>query len=80
MVQDSSEPYPTLERWLYCSLDYDILMVEILFWYLFDTTLGNPMLAIALTYCVERFFRWLRATLGENNLSQKAMVDDRFLL
>jgi len=79
LLQDLGEDSLCFEKWLYCYLDYDMVVAMILYWYMFDYIFNNPLLAVALTYAVERFFRWLRAELGEANLAKKAMVDDRFL-
>ena len=42
--------------------------------------LNNPMLAICISYFVERFLRWLRYFVGEKNLVAKTYTDDCFLL
>jgi len=52
----------------------------ILFFFIFDGLLNNALLALFATYLVERVFRYIRAELGENNLVDKAHVDERFLI
>ena len=87
LVRDKQENAPTFEQNLYCALDVDLVQLMALWWFFFesvtgDPTTGNnsdPMLAVALTYLVERFLRWLRASLGENNLVNKTFTDERFL-
>ena len=72
LVRDKQENAPTFEKTLYCALDIDIVQVMALWWFFFESASGNaqtgnnsnPMLAVALTYLVERFLKWLRASLG----------------
>jgi hypothetical protein len=68
-------------------MDFDIVLINILFFFAFDNIIRMQtgtdtwsMLAIFLTYCVERFFRWLRGTLGEANLAKKTFTDERFMI
>ena len=90
LVRDPTENAPAFEANLYCSLDVDLVQLMCLWWFFFDSIFayskhgrldanGNPMLAVALTYVVERILRWLRATLGESNLVRKTFTDERFL-
>ena len=87
VVRDQQENAPTFEKTLYCALDWDLVQLMALWWFFFESVTGdpqtgnnsNPMLAVALTYLVERFLRWLRASLGESNLVTKTFTDDRFL-
>jgi hypothetical protein len=80
LVQDSFLNSPNYEEFLYCYLDYDIVIVEILWWFFFDKILGNPMIAVALTYLVERLLRYIRGKWGEKNISKKTKVDQAFLI
>ena len=57
LVRDSSDKFPSFERNLYGSLDYDLLILIIGYVNLLDQLTGNPMLAICLAYFIERFFR-----------------------
>jgi hypothetical protein len=80
LVQDASENFPTFEGMLYCELDYQIVLLNILWFYFFDHWTGNSMLAITLTFCIERILRWVRTTWGEKNLSKKTFISDAFFV
>ena len=80
LVHDTNEKYPSFERNLFCFLDYDVLILIICFINLIDQLLDNPMVAIVTSYFIERFFRWLRATLGEKNIVRSTYIDECFLL
>lgn len=79
LVQDSSDKNPSYENILYCTLDYQIVLMSALWFYLFDKVTKNSMAAIFLTYCVERIIRFIRAEKGAKNLSKKTMIDSAFL-
>jgi len=80
LVRDKNEKFPGFERNLYCHLDYDMLILIIGYINLIDLTTQNPMLAICIAYFIERFFRLLRAYLGEKNLSKKTYTDECFMI
>ena len=80
LIQDWSENFPAFEDFLYSSLDYQIVVMEILWFFLLDSQFANPLLSIAITFVIERVFRWLRASLGEKNLSKKTFIDDCFFM
>ena len=68
LVRDKNINFPAFERHLFCFLDYDLVILIICLINLIDMKLNNPMLAICISYFVERFLRWLRAFIGEKNL------------
>lgn len=80
LVRDRNANFPAFERHLYCHLDYDMMILIICFINLIDSRLNNPVLAICLSYLIERILRYLRNFLGERNIVAKTFVDDRFLL
>ena len=53
LLQDKSFYWPSFENLLYCDLDYQIVLLNILWFYFFDTITQNPMVAVTLTFCVE---------------------------
>lgn len=61
-------------------LDYDMLILIICFINLIDRQLNNPVVAIFLSYLIERALRWLHGFLGEKNIVKKTMTDDCFLI
>lgn len=80
LVKDPTVNMPAFERNLYCHLDYDMLILMICVINLIDYRTENPMVAICVAYFVERFFKWLRFTLGEKNLVKKTFTDSSFML
>ena len=80
LVKDPTTNMPTFERNLYCHLDYDMLILIICVINLIDYRTENPMVAICVGYFIERFFKWLRFTLGEKNLIKKTFTDASFML
>lgn len=82
LVRDFSDFFPSFQENLYKSLDWDLVHLYILYFFLFDGLLAgkNPMLAIFLTYVVERVLLKIRQDLGGSNLTKKTLVDERFLL
>ena len=77
--RDMSDTFPSFERSLYCHLDYDMMILIICFINLIDLETGNPMLAIFLSYVIERVLRKLHRFLGERNLTSKTYVDPCFM-
>lgn len=65
---------------LYCSLDYQNLILFILVFSLFDRITGNSIISIMITYMVEKLLKQLRDILSEKNLSNKTLIDERFLI
>ena len=79
LLLDPWENFPSFESVLYCDLDYDIVLLSILWFYFFDHFTGNPMLSIALTFVIERILKYIRQWLGEKNLAKKTLVNQAFL-
>lgn len=65
---------------MYQSLDYQLVVLYILWFYFVDLVTMNPMLAIFVVYLLERGLRMIRTTLGANNLAKKSMLDKKFLM
>lgn len=47
---------------------------------LFDRVTGNSIISIMITYIVEKLLKQLRDILSEKNLSNKTLIDERFLI
>ncbi len=65
---------------MYCSLDYQLVILYCLIFSLFDRVTGSSLIAVFIIYVVEKVLHKLRAYLGEKNLSKKTLIDDRFLI
>ena len=79
LVRDPLENYPSIAEFLYQSLDWQIVIFEILLWYLIDRNTGEPVIALVVVYFVEKLLKELRATLGKVNLIKKTFVNECFL-
>ena len=80
VVEDFFSSWPSFTNILYCSLDYQNLILFILGFCLFDRVTGSSLIAIAIIYVIEKALSQLRAWLSERNLSKKTLIDDRFLI
>jgi hypothetical protein len=65
---------------MYCSLDYQLVILYILVFSLFDRVTGSSVVAVFIVYVVEKALWKMRGLLGERNLSKKTLIDDRFLI
>lgn len=57
-----------------------LYVYEALFFMACDMDLRNMPLAALLTFIMIRFFVWVRQTMGRNNISQKTIIDNHFLI
>jgi hypothetical protein len=81
VVEDGAEQYPSFVNMLYCSLDPSLVLLYIMCFFFFDIALNqNALLAAFCTYAVERILRYIRASLGENNLCEKGYIEENFLI
>jgi len=87
LVRDEREKFPEFQEMLYSAMDWDIVILEVMLFFSFERYFAHntgsnqwSMASIFLTYIVERFFRMIRGSLGEANLSKKTRTDDRFLI
>ena len=68
---------------LYCSLDFSLVLLYIMFFIVLDEAIGRPadngLIALFFVYVIERILREVRADWGKSNLCEKAYVDERFL-
>lgn len=65
VVQDPDERYPSFEHVLYCSLDYSMLQLYIMYFMLFEAFVSNnSLLSLFFVYIIERIFRKIRKDFG----------------
>lgn len=57
LVRDPYASYPNFENFLYMSLDFDLVICYILWFFLFDHLTNNPVLSIFIVYLIEKCFR-----------------------
>lgn len=80
LVKDAFQRWPSFAGVLYCNLDYDILILNILMFNMFAVAIGNSIVGIFLAFIVEKVLKRFRAFFGEMNLAKKTLTDERFLL
>ncbi len=54
LVKDSFSKWPSYSKVLYCHLDYDILILNILFFNMFDVASGNSIISLFIVYAIEK--------------------------
>jgi meckelin len=74
------DPGMKWENVFYSGQEFDVLLLEMLLFALFDLTIENMLVAMILTYTISVFLIWLRKKTGERNLSRKTLIDRRFLI
>ena len=79
LVRDPVQDYPSYEAFLYSSLDFQMVVMYILWWFLFEHYTENSVLSIGCVYFFERCIRETRCWLGKRNLVKKTFMDARFM-
>jgi len=67
-----------LAQVLLCGVEYDLLLFEILLYSVVDLA-GNTPVSLLVTFIVGKLLKIIRAQWGQKNLSNKTLVDGRFL-
>jgi len=80
LINDPDPASPSFQNFLYMSLDYQLVILYILWFYFFDYVTGNSVLSLFFVYLIEKFLITLRKVLGKRNLVKKSMFDERFLM
>ena len=80
VIQDFFSSWPSFTSTMYCSLDYQLVILYCLIFSLFDRVTSSSLVAVFIIYLVEKSLWKLRGILGENNLSKKTLIDGRFLI
>jgi hypothetical protein len=65
VVEDPDERYPSFEHVLYCSLDYSLLLLYIMYFIVIEGFVKqNSLLSMLIVYIIERVFREIRKRFG----------------
>ena len=80
LIRDYFSKWSSFTNILYCSLDYQNVILFILFFSLFDRLTGNSIISLAIIYLIEKMLKYCRHYLSERNLSRKTLIDERFLI
>ena len=57
-----------------------LLIFDIYVYNFFDILTGSTLIAIVLTYIVDKFYANYRDDCGQENISFKTKIDDKFLI
>jgi meckelin len=71
---------PALASTLFYGQEYTLLIFFILLYSIVDAAGGNTPTAVLVTFFVHRAIEIARAMLGQRNIANKTLVDNRFLL
>lgn len=81
LVGDFFSSWPSFTNVLYCSLDYQNVILFIMGFSLFDRiTGGSTLISVLIIYLIEKALENLCGWLSESNLSKKTLIDERFLI
>jgi meckelin len=80
VIADFFSSWPSFTSTMYCALDYQLVILYILVFSLFDRITGSSVVAVFIVYVVEKILSKVRAIMGESNLSKKTLIDERFLI
>lgn len=65
---------------LFYGQEYGLLVFFILLYSVVDVAGGNTPTAVLVTFLAHRAIEMIRASLGQRNITNKTLVDSRFLL
>lgn len=80
MVRDYFAKWPSFTSILYCSLDYQIVIIFIMFFSVFDRASGSSIISIGIIYIIEKLLKMFRNWMGASNLSKKTLIAESFLM
>ena len=64
LVKDAFTKWPSLFKILYCNLDYDILILNIMLFNMWMVISGSSIISIFIVYFIEKFLEKLRTELA----------------
>lgn len=80
LIKDYFASWPSFTNVLYCSLDYQNVILFIMLFNLFNRVTGSSIIAVTIIYFVEKALATLYRYLSKSNLAKKTLVDDRFFI
>lgn len=60
-------------------IDFHMTFLRVLVFWFWDRVLDNKFYALFFTYLIEKFIWWVRTMFVKANISEKSLMDDRFL-
>ena len=80
VVEDPVEWFPSFNHVLYCSLDFDMFQIYVMYFMVFEAFLSdNSLLSLFFVYIIERILRKIRMEAGQSNMCKKTYIDSCFL-
>ena len=70
----------TFDKVMMSGIEWEIFIWNIYIYQMWMLTLGSCALALFLTFVCDMLLNFIRAILAENNLSKKAIIDDKFFM
>ncbi len=80
LIKDYFSSWPSFTKVLYCSLDYENVILFIMLFNLFDRVTGSSIIAVTIVYFVEKVLSTIRAYLSKGNIAKKTLIDERFFV
>jgi len=74
------DPAGRFRRIMLAGREYDLVLLNVLTYALFDMAYTNTFVAIFFTYAFDLLIRVVRAELAVRNIARKTFIDPRFLL
>lgn len=74
------DPGESFKRTSLIGLDMRLLVGNSLFFYVMHIIFNNVEIALFFTFLFEGLLRYIRNHFGEDNISKKTMIDERFLI
>ena len=70
----------SIEKIFYSGNEFRILLFDIITYSFFDVLIDSTLISIILCYIFDKCFEAFREWLGQRNISQKTLIDDKFLI
>jgi len=74
------DPAGRFKQLLLYGREYDLVMLHVLTYRMFDMLFVDTFVALFATYIVDLIARFLRRELAKKNIAAKTLMDDRLLL
>jgi meckelin len=74
------DPAMTFEKVLFLGKEFSMLLMDLLVFDLLDIAVGNSLVSALTTYLFSKLIEYVRFELGERNISNKTLVDRRFII
>mmetsp|Transcript_23765 Transcript_23765/g.18156 ORF Transcript_23765/g.18156 Transcript_23765/m.18156 type:complete len:115 (-) Transcript_23765:16-360(-) len=80
LVKDYFTRWPSFAKVLYCTLDYQVLILNILIFNVIYALTKNTIVSLFIVYFLEKMLMYLRSKVGQRNIAKKTLIDKCFLI